>query len=288
MLQVDDDHVKTGENYQQPGLAHDANVFLGGQPGGEFSGFSGCVESFQVFVSPTKFSAPDWSSALMVDFSKKTSLTILYGDYQCGVCSMRDLEEISDDDDSDDDTWGPVDELPRPMTTWSSPFKEPGEDIIIDGGESNRGYPESSYTRVVDESWIVHSKPITVLDINPTTTTSTTTTSTTTSSTTVTTTTTKVVVKQKITSKPETTKKILMTTALQYVRRPCTNHQLSLDGSGWLELSRKLMPQKENYKIEIILRFNSLQANSLILWQGDYRRQQYFAIALANGYLEFR
>ena len=49
-LQVDGDHDKVAEDYSQPGLSHDANVFLAGEPGGEFSGFSGCVESVQVSI----------------------------------------------------------------------------------------------------------------------------------------------------------------------------------------------------------------------------------------------
>ena len=95
--QVDDDNTHYPEDYNQPGLAQDANVFLGGEPGGKYVGYSGCIESFQVFISPTKFASPDWTSALKIDFSQKTSLTILYGNYQCGVCALRDMVEERDE-----------------------------------------------------------------------------------------------------------------------------------------------------------------------------------------------
>lgn len=80
-----------------------------------------------------------------------------------------------------------------------------------------------------------------------------------------------------------------MTTMSQpLVRHPCVQQQLSLDGSGWVELSKKLMPQKVNYRTEITVSFASRQQNSLLLWQGDYRTGHYFAVALRNGFLEFR
>ena len=288
-IQVDDDHVKTAEDLRQPGLAHDANVFLGGQPGGKYNGYSGCIDTFQVFISPTKYSVPDWSEALQVDFGAKTSLTILYGSYQCGVCSMRTMQETHDTDQGE---WGEVDELPRPMTTWVSPYQE--SELDIDGEETNRGYPETSYTRVVDDTWIVNSKPITVLDLTQPTAISSNLTSTAGTSSTVATTT--EFVEQVTTTRPMTvtsktaltTKTVLPSTTVKLVRKPCKAQQLSLDGSGWLELSRKLMPQKPNYRTVINLRFSSRQANSLILWQGDYRLQHYFAIALTGGFLEFR
>ena len=82
---------------------------------------------------------------------------------------------------------------------------------------------------------------------------------------------------------------MIMTTKSQpLVRNPCVQHQLSLDGSGWVELSKKLMPQKVNYRTEITISFASRQQNSLLLWQGDYRTGHYFAVALRNGFLEFR
>ena len=37
-LQVDDDTERRAEDTNQPGIRHDANVFLGGEPGGKFSG----------------------------------------------------------------------------------------------------------------------------------------------------------------------------------------------------------------------------------------------------------
>ena len=48
------------------------------------------------------------------------------------------------------------------------------------------------------------------------------------------------------------------------------------------------MPQRDNYRTEVTIRFASGQKNSLLLWQGDYKKKHYFALALRNGYLEFR
>ena len=309
-LQVDGDHDKVAEDYSQPGLAHDANVFLAGEPGGEFSGYSGCIESVQIWIAPTKFSQPDWTAASKIDFSQKTSLTILYGDVQCGVCSMRNMMEEEQEADSNASNWE-VSELPRPMTSWVTPYSTRATEE--DRDESERGYPDSKFTEVVDFDTVVDSKPILVLDGTSTTTsttstsTTTTTASTTSTSTTTTTATTKTLTttigastitsfrKKKVTSpksRPTTEKTrttmIMTTKSSTFVRNPCVQHQLSLDGSGWVELSPKLMPQKVNYRTVITVNFASRQQNSLLLWQGDYRTGHYFAVALRNGFLEFR
>ena len=297
-LQVDGDHVKVAEDYSQPGLAHDANVFLAGEPGGEFSGYGGCVESVKVWIAPTKFSQPNWTAAAMIDFSQRTSLTILYGDVQCGVCNMREMMEGEAEAESEASDWE-VSELPRPMTTWVTPYNT--RDTEEDREESDRGYHYQQFTEVVDSDTIVDSKTIIVLDSTSTTpskltTTITTTLSTTTTTTTSTSTATPSSTRESSVTTPKsrmTTKKILttmlMTTKSQeLVRNPCIQHQLSLDGSGWVELSQKLMPQKVNYKTEITINFASRQQNSLLLWQGDYRTGHYFAVALRNGFLEFR
>ena len=41
LFQVDDDNTHYAEDYNQPGLAQDANVFLGGEPGGKYVGSLG-------------------------------------------------------------------------------------------------------------------------------------------------------------------------------------------------------------------------------------------------------
>ena len=41
-------------------------------------------------------------------------------------------------------------------------------------------------------------------------------------------------------------------------------------------------------KTIVRINFSSRQRNSLLLWQGDHRTQHYFAVALVNGFLEFR
>ena len=310
------------EDYTQPGLYQDANVFLGGEPGGQYTGYSGCIDTLQVLISPTKFQTPDWTSALKIDFSQKTSLTILYGNYQCGVCSMRDTLDTGDTGDSDHvfsdtdlldllDTDWEVSELPRPMTTWTTPPQQQQQQHDTDG-ETNRGYTDNSYTQVVDDTWLINSKPIVVLDQTTATTTQSTTTkstaaptttpikttteirteptkkriATTTKSTTRRTTTTPTTTPKVI--NVVTTKTIMTTTAMEYVRNECVQKQLSLDGTGWLELTKKLMPQKEKYRTVLTLELSSRQRNSLILWQGDHRTGHYFAIALRNGFLEFR
>ena len=304
-LQVDGDHDKVAEDYSQPGLAHDANVFLAGEPGGEFSGYSGCIESVQVWITSTKFSQPDWTAAPKIDFSQKTSLTILYGDVQCGVCSMRDMMEEEQEAESGASDWE-VSELPRPMTSWVTPYTT--RDTEEDREESERGYHDSKYTEVVDT--VVDSKTIIVLDETSTsssttstpTTTSTTTTSTTKTTSTSTTTTTsttststtikkkRIVTTQRTRPRTEKTRTTMTITTKSptFVRNPCVQHQLSLDGSGWVELSKKLLPQKVNYRTVITVNFASRQQNSLLLWQGDYRTGHYFAVALRNGFLEFR
>ena len=302
-LQVDGDHDKVAEDYSQPGLAHDANVFLAGEPGGEFSGYSGCIESVQVWIAPTKFSQPDWTAAPKIDFSQKTSLTILYGDVQCGVCSMRDMMEEEQEAESGASDWE-VSELPRPMTSWMTPYTT--RDTEEEREESERGYHDSKYTEVVDT--VVDSKTIIVLDDTSTsssitstpTTTSTTTTSTTKRDTTTTTTSTtstattttrkRIVTTQRTRPRTEKTRTTMTITTKSptFVRNPCVQHQLSLDGSGWVELSKKLLPQKVNYRTVITVNFASRQQNSLLLWQGDYRTGHYFAVALRNGFLEFR
>merc|ERR1719461_592457 len=66
-LAVDDDVTRVVESSEQPGLGQDANVFVGGQPGGAYSG---CIDSLQVLVTQTKAAVPDWSQAERIDFSK--------------------------------------------------------------------------------------------------------------------------------------------------------------------------------------------------------------------------
>ena len=39
---------------------------------------------------------------------------------------------------------------------------------------------------------------------------------------------------------------------------------------------------------QVTLTLASTQDNSLLLWQGDHRTGHYFAIAIRNGFLEFR
>ena len=216
---------------------------------------------------------------------------------------MRGMEEEESGVESED--WE-VSELPRPMTGWVTPYTT--RDTEEDRLESDRGYHDSQYTEVVDFDTVVDSKTIIVLDGTTSSTTSTTTTSVTTTTITTTTTekdttttapsTTTATTKKKkgivttprlrpTTEKTKTT--MIMTTKSQpLVRNPCVQHQLSLDGSGWVELSKKLMPQKVNYRTEITISFASRQQNSLLLWQGDYRTGHYFAVALRNGFLEFR
>ena len=306
-LQVDGDHDKVAEDYSQPGLAHDANVFLAGEPGGEFAGYSGCIESVQIWIAPTKFSQPDWTAASKIDFSQKTSLTILYGDVKCGVCSLRNMMEEDQEADSNASNWE-VSELPRPMTSWVTPYSTRATEE--DRDESERGYHDSKFTEVVDFDTVVDSKTILVLDGTATTasttststiTTTFSTTSTSTPSTTTTLTTTmdtpttttfrkrkNTTPKSRLTTEKTRTTTIMTIQSPTFVRNPCVQHQLSLDGSGWVELSSKLMPQKVNYRTVITVNFASRQQNSLLLWQGDYRTGHYFAVALRNGFLEFR
>ena len=47
-------------------------------------------------VSQSRLARPDWTQALNIDFSRRTSLTILYGHHWCGVCSLRDLASNTD------------------------------------------------------------------------------------------------------------------------------------------------------------------------------------------------
>ena len=140
------------------------------------------------------------------------------------------------------------------MTTWSSQ----------EGAGEERGYHEEerlapytrlstgAYTRVVDDTWpTVYTRPQTSTITTTTTTTSTTTTTTTTtttksSTTTRSTTTTTLAV---TTARKQTTKVVVSPPRL--VRRPCAQPQLSLDSTGWLELSSKLLPQKQNYRTEV-------------------------------------
>ena len=58
--------------------------------------YSGCVGGVWVLVSQSRLARPDWTQALNIDFSRRTSLTILYGHHWCGVCSLRDLASNTD------------------------------------------------------------------------------------------------------------------------------------------------------------------------------------------------
>ena len=49
-LSVDGERARVGRDSMQPGLPGPANVFLGGEPGGQRRGFRGCISAFQVRV----------------------------------------------------------------------------------------------------------------------------------------------------------------------------------------------------------------------------------------------
>ena len=68
----------------------------------------------------------------------------------------------------------------------------------------------------------------------------------------------------------------------------CSGSEVSLGGVGWLEMSSKLLPHRQNMKTIIKIQFSSNQTNSLLLWQGNHLTNHYFAVALVNGFLEFR
>ena len=70
-------------------------------------------------------------------------------------------------------------------------------------------------------------------------------------------------------------------------KEECNAHQVYLNGRGWLELSRKVIPQNRNMRTVITLRFATREDNALILWQGDYNTGHYFALAIQRGRLEF-
>ena len=285
-LAVDDDISRVVESSEQPGLGQDANVFVGGQPGGDYSGYSGCIDSLRVLVT-ADLEPPDWSRAVLVDFTGPR--TILYGNHQCGVCRLREGGE--EEEPGQTEVWGEVSELPRPLTSLSALTT-----ALSPGPETNRGYS--------DNDWTVESKPILVLDRQTTqqtsqqsTTASTTTTSSTTSSTTTTTTTTATTTTTRTSttttttttsSTTTTTTTSSTTTRLSLVRGVCSGSEVSLGGVGWLEMSSKLLPHRRNMKTIVRINFSSRQRNSLLLWQGDHRTQHYFAVALVNGFLEFR
>ena len=58
--------------------------------------YSGCVGGVWVVVSQSRLARPDWSLALHIDFSRRASLTILYGHHWCGLCRLRDLAANTD------------------------------------------------------------------------------------------------------------------------------------------------------------------------------------------------
>jgi len=72
------------------------------------------------------------------------------------------------------------------------------------------------------------------------------------------------------------------------VKAPCLARELYLGGRGWLELSRKILPQKPNMKTVIKLELATRQNHSLVLWQGNYKSDHYFALAVQQGRLEYR
>jgi len=343
-LKVDDDLIRELEDDKHPGLPQDANVFLGGEPGGKYSGFSGCIYSFNVYISPNINEQPIWKKSLEFNFQQKDSSTVFYGNHVCGVCNMREIEEDShqdiwDNNPKEEENWY-VEELPRPMTTWR-PYQE---------------ISSKSPTPVSDDSVIIESKPLIILDtttrrtmkastvvptestpptyviptnsvtystlhatterttlpaitqtstlITKNTTTSTTTTKTTTTTTvtsTTTTVTTKTTTATRITYKTvsttrtttkRTTLPTMASTANEFYipeleKEECTAQQVYLNGAGWLELSRKVIPQRRNMKTVITLRFATREDNALVLWQGDYKSGHYFALAIVRGRLEF-
>ena len=289
-LAVDDDITRQVESRAQPGLGNDANVFVGGQPGGDYSGYSGCIDSLSVLVT-ANLEPPDWSLAVRVDF---TGTTILYGNYECGVCRLR---EAGGQQQSDlGEVWGEVSELPRPLSSLPS-LSSLSPYNTQPGPETNRGYSSSSQTNNYD--WTVKSKPILVLDrqttpqtttasTTSTTTTSTTSTTSTTITTTTTTTTTSTTTTTTTSTSTTTTSTTSTTTRLELVRGVCSASEVYLGGGGWLEMSSKLLPHRRNMKTILKIDFSSRQRNSLLLWQGDHRTQHYFAVALVNGFLEFR
>jgi len=71
-------------------------------------------------------------------------------------------------------------------------------------------------------------------------------------------------------------------------KQKCDAQKVYLDGTGWLELTRKVLPHKPNMKTMIKIEFATRQKNSLLLWQGNYEERHYFALAIVNGFLEFR
>merc|ERR1712083_1137250 len=71
-------------------------------------------------------------------------------------------------------------------------------------------------------------------------------------------------------------------------KQKCEAKKVYLDGTGWLELTRKVLPHKPNMKTVINIEFATRQKNSLLLWQGNFEERHYFALAIVNGFLEFR
>ena len=167
-----------------------------------------------------------------------------------------------------------VSELPHQMTQWSSepagsghqyrptvvtydntplftfPAVDPAATTVRNMKEIQVTSAESTPAPIITKT----SAPTTII----TTTTSTTTSSTTTITTTTTTTTT--------TTKTTTTSTTTTTTSL-LAQEPCLHSQVYMDGSSWMELSRKVLPHRQNMKTIIKLKFATRQNNSLLLWQ---------------------
>ena len=297
-LQVDDDINRLVESAEQPGLAQDANVFVGGQPGGAYSGYRGCIESLRVLITSSKYETPDWSQAHQIDFKNDNGPTILYGNYECGVCNMRDGLEAEEEPSHQSTDWE-VSELPRPITSIVSQVTTKVTSSQVTEVETNRGYSD-----MTTYDWTVASKPLLILDRKtsapPTTastevtstksTTTTATTSTTSTIITTTSTTTIITTSTSTTTSSSTTSTSTssISTTIGLIRRACNEREIYLSGGGWLEMSSKLLPHRQNMKTIIKIQFSSKQTNSLLLWQGNHLTNHYFAVALVNGFLEFR
>ncbi len=48
----------------------------------------------------------------------------------------------------------------------------------------------------------------------------------------------------------------------------------SFDGSGYIELDKKLVSHSPDYRLEITLEFSTAATDGLILWQGQRRKEE--------------
>ena len=147
-LAVDDDITRQVESRAQPGLGNDANVFVGGQPGGDYSGYSGCIDSLSVLVT-ANLEPPDWSLAVRVDF---TGTTILYGNYECGVCRLR---EAGGQQQSDlGEVWGEVSELPRPLSSLPSLSSLQARKSVLLWTPNTKYFQNNSHTQKLKHTYL--------------------------------------------------------------------------------------------------------------------------------------